>query len=134
MIGNPKNNTCTQVNSLLVQRFSSSTRPSQLLRKSAPEDSSICRYPASESDDLALDIEDHFGYHVDYTDIITTFDAKHDGKHEVFVKVDKRKKKKAMNFFFKYELLDNEDGPFEKIEQMEFRKYRRCREAIHGPK
>ncbi|VDL75845.1 unnamed protein product [Nippostrongylus brasiliensis] len=94
----------------------------------------IDRYPASENDDLALDIEDHFGYHVDYTDIITTFDAKHDGKHEVFVKVDKRKKKKAMNFFFKYELLDNEDGPFEKIEQMEFRKYRRCREAIHGPK
>ncbi|WKY03021.1 hypothetical protein Q1695_016370 [Nippostrongylus brasiliensis] len=93
----------------------------------------IDTYPASENEDLAEDIKTDLGFQVDDDDEMTTFAAKHDGKHEVFVKVDK--KGKGANLFFKYELMGAVDGPFEKIDEQEFTKYEKCelRETIYEP-
>ncbi|VDL75842.1 unnamed protein product [Nippostrongylus brasiliensis] len=89
-------------------------------------------YPASENEDLAEDIKMDLGFQVDNNDEMTTFAAKHDGKHEVFVKVDK--KGNGANLFFKYELIGAVDGPFERIDEQEFTKYEQCKvNEFSGP-
>ncbi|WKY03022.1 hypothetical protein Q1695_016371 [Nippostrongylus brasiliensis] len=85
----------------------------------------IDTYPAGENEDLVEDIERDLEFHVEDNDEMTTFAAKHDGKHEVFVKVDK--KGNGANLFFKYELIGAVDGPFERIDEQEFTKYEQCK-------
>ncbi|WKY03020.1 hypothetical protein Q1695_016370 [Nippostrongylus brasiliensis] len=105
----------------------------------------IDTYPASENEDLAEDIKTDLGFQVDDDDEMTTFAAKHDGKHEVFVKVDKKGGADDVVTTFKAEhdgknevfVKVDKDGngedlfffkhSYQTIDEQEFEKYEKCK-------
>ncbi|WKY03019.1 hypothetical protein Q1695_016370 [Nippostrongylus brasiliensis] len=71
--------------------------------------------------DLAEDIKTNFGFQVGADDVVTTFKAEHDGKNEVFVKVDKDGNGEDL-FFFKHSYQTIDEQEFEKYEKCKFKK------------